>query len=212
MHGDSFRAARGSSREFHVLRGVSRPSRDTFSSWFLIQLQYLEFHDLSKETTSLTSVDKDVDGSDEHEDVKLYCRVTGAEIPHDKYTRRGHFIGCCVGDCMPRDIADVNENNMGELQSQWAPNEGAPHGKWAPNENKCAPNTGCTCANNWSYENDYYDLAPVHGASPVALTTTGKRIGFPFVSNTDSGGDSSTDDNDDSHAGVSDGDTPANLA
>ena len=72
-----------------------------------------------------------MDGSDEHEDVKLYCRVTGAEIPHDKYTRRGHFIGCCVGDCMPRDIADVNENNMGELQSQWAPNEGAPQGKWA---------------------------------------------------------------------------------
>ena len=165
-----------------------------------------------KNSVSLTSVDKDVDGSDEHEDVKLYCRVTGAEIPHDKYTRRGHFIGCCVGDCMPRDIADVNENNMGELQSQWAPNEGAPQGKWAPNENKCAPNTGCTCANNWSYENDYYDLAPVHGASPVALTTTGKRIGFPFVSNTDSGGDSSTDDNDDSDAGVFDGDTPANLA
>ena len=24
-----------------------------------------------------------MDGSDEHEDVKLYCRVTGAEIPHD---------------------------------------------------------------------------------------------------------------------------------
>ena len=50
-----------------------------------------------------------MDGSDEHEDVKLYCRVTGAEIPHDKYTRRGHFIGCCVGDCMPRD-------DLGQLQ------------------------------------------------------------------------------------------------
>ena len=33
-----------------------------------------------------------------------------------------------------------------------------------------------------------------------------------FVSITDSGGDSSTDDNDDSDAGVFDGDTPANLA
>ena len=39
------------------------------------------------------SVATTVGGTDKLENMKLYCRETGEEIPLDEYTRRGHFIG-----------------------------------------------------------------------------------------------------------------------
>ena len=40
----------------------------------------------------------------------LFCVKTGERIPSDAYSRRGHFITCCWGDCNPGDDVDGSKD------------------------------------------------------------------------------------------------------
>ena len=89
--------------------------------------------------------------------ISLVCRKTGRPLPTNFYARRSHFMYCCVGDCTLN-----NKTNLDNDQSS------------------CADGTACTCAADWTFNDDECPDIPPHAdvASEEAAVTPPQ---FPFT-------------------------------
>ena len=89
--------------------------------------------------------------------ISLVCRKTGRPLPTNFYARRSHFMYCCVGDCTLNTKTNLDND-----------------------QSSCADGTACTCAADWTFNDDECPDIPPHAdvASEEAAVTPPQ---FPFT-------------------------------
>ena len=116
----------------------------------------------------------------------LYCVKTGGRIPGDAYSRRGHFITCCWGNCNPGDDVDGSKDQEQPTTDRKTESKGS-----------CIA-AKCNCANGWTVGN-YSTIEPPHGENEVEHEEPQSK--FPFVHyecyNSDGDSDDGSDDGED---------------
>ena len=117
------------------------------------------------------------EGGEKDEAKTLYCLETGERIPSDAYSRRGHYITCCWGNCSTQS----NDEDRSEDQEKQANTD----------ISQCCEEAKCTCADGQSTDEYSEDerqsqfpfvnrqccnSVTINGRSGTQKTTVGARV------------------------------------
>ena len=105
------------------------------------------------------------EGGEKDEAKTLYCLETGERIPSDAYSRRGHYITCCWGNCSTQS----NDEDRSEDQEKQANTD----------ISQCCEEAKCTCAD---------------GQSTDEFSEDERQSQFPFVNRKCYNSDGDSDD------------------